>query len=228
MIEPLPVQFGLVDQVYDRLVKAITEGRLAPGERITQDELAAKLGVSRQPVSHALHILRRRGLLIEAGRRGLIVAPLDANRLRQLYQVRAALDGLAASLAATRVRSGSLPGNEKNDGRDLVSRGMALVSAGSVGELVAADVAFHSLLHRWSGNEAVVETVAEVWPHFMRSMGTVLADPAIRERVWREHGEIFEAILAGEPGLAAAAARRHTELIGEETAASLERTASVA
>lgn len=228
MIQPLPVQFGLVEQVYDRLVQAITEGRLAPGERITQDEIAAKLGVSRQPVSHALHILRRRGLLIEGGRRGLIVAPLDADRLRQLYQVRAALDALAASLAAPRARNGALSAAEIKGGRELVARGSALVPGGSVAELVAADVAFHSLLHRWSGNGAIVETVAEVWPHFMRSMGTVLADPAIRERVWREHADILDQVLAGDTVRAKAAARRHTELVGEETAASLERSAAVA
>jgi len=50
------------------------------------------LGVSRQPVSHALQILKRRGLLIEHGRRGLMVAPVDAGRIRDLYQVREALE----------------------------------------------------------------------------------------------------------------------------------------
>ena len=87
MIEPLPNQPALIDQVHDRLVAAIADGSLPPGERLTQESVAAMLGVSRQPVSHALHLLRMQGLAIETGKRGLVVAPLDAARLRGLYQV---------------------------------------------------------------------------------------------------------------------------------------------
>ena len=92
----------------------------------------------------------------------------------------------------------------------------------------AADVAFHSQVHRLSGNDAIVETVAEEWPHFMRSMGAVLTDPAIRRRVWSEHADILARIFAGEPAAAEQAARRHTERAGEETARNLERLAPVA
>jgi DNA-binding GntR family transcriptional regulator len=225
MIEPLPAQLALVDLVHDRLVTAIADGTLTPGQRITQDDIAAQLGVSRQPVSHALQILRRRGLLVDAGRRGLVVAPLDPERLRQLYQVRAALDALAASLAAKRVRAGALPRREREEAGALLARGTALVESGTIAELVTADVEFHSMIYRWSGNEAIAETVKEVWPHFMRSMGAVLANQAIRERVWREHREIVDLILAGEPDAAAAAARRHTEAAGDDTALRLEGAA---
>lgn len=228
MLDPLPVQFGLVDQVYDTLIKAIIDGTLPPGERMNQAEIAARLGVSRQPVSHALLILRRRGFVVESGKRGLVVAPIEAKRLRQLYQVRAAMDALAASLAAGRVRNRLISGPAIERSRKLVERGTALAASGTLAELVAADVEFHSMIHQWSANDALVEAVQEVWPHFMRSMGTVLSDPAIRERVWREHNEILTQILAGEPTRARAAARRHTELIGEETADAIERLSSVA
>ena len=70
MFEPLPNQAALLDQVHDRLVVAIAEGLLSPGERLTQEEVAARLGVSRQPVSHALQVLRRRGLVVQSGKRG--------------------------------------------------------------------------------------------------------------------------------------------------------------
>jgi DNA-binding GntR family transcriptional regulator len=228
MIEPLPVQLALVDLVHDRLVTAIADGTLKPGQRITQDDIATRLGVSRQPVSHALQVLRRRGLLVDRGRRGLVVAPLDARRLRELYQLRAVLDGLAASLAATRVRAGGLSVREREQGRALLARGTALVVHGTVAELVTADVEFHSMVYRWSGNRAIIDTVAEAWPHFMRSMGAVLANPEVRERIWGEHEKILDLVLAGEPAAAEAAARHHTWVAGEETAASLERAASVA
>ena len=108
----LETQPALIDQVHDRLLAAVVDGTLAPGRRLTQDEIALMLGVSRQPVSHAIQMLRRRGLLIDAGKRGIAVAPIDAIRIRDLYQVRAALDGLAAELAAVRCKAGTAPKGE--------------------------------------------------------------------------------------------------------------------
>src|SRR2546423_3740034 len=63
-LDPLP---NLIDQVYARILEAITDRSLPPGHRIRQNELAEKLGVSRQPVSHALHLLHRQGLVRERG-----------------------------------------------------------------------------------------------------------------------------------------------------------------
>src|ERR1700748_1481145 len=96
-LEPLP---NLIDQVYGRILEAIIDRSLPPGQRIRQNELADKLGVSRQPVSHALHLLHRQGLVAESGRRGFEVTQLDPLQIRQLYEVRGAIDALAARLAA--------------------------------------------------------------------------------------------------------------------------------
>ena len=101
-LDPLP---NLIDQVYARILEAITDRSLPPGHRIRQNELAEKLGVSRQPVSHALHLLHRQGLVAESGRRGFEVTRLDPERIRQLYEVRGAIDALAARLAAGRVKA---------------------------------------------------------------------------------------------------------------------------
>ena len=101
-LDPLP---NLIDQVYARILEAITDRSLPPGHRIRQNELAEKLGVSRQPVSHALHLLHRQGLVAESGRRGFEVTRLDPERIRQLYEVRGAIDALAAKLAAGRAKS---------------------------------------------------------------------------------------------------------------------------
>jgi DNA-binding GntR family transcriptional regulator len=228
MIERLDSKPALIDRVLERLVAAIADGTLAPGERLTQETVAAKLGVSRQPVSHALQVLRRRGLVVQAGKRGLEVAALDAGRLRDLYAVRAALDGLAGWLAAERARHGLVTAAVRQQASRLVATGTRLAARGSIGELIRADVAFHSLIHRMSGNLAIVEMVAEQWPHFMRSMGVALADPAIRARIWAEHAGIWAAIGAGEPAAAESAAQRHTRGAGEDTARKLEDVASVA
>src|ERR1700751_4648627 len=108
-LDPLP---NLADQVYERVLEAIIDRSLPPGQRIRQNELADRLGVSRQPVSHALHLLHRqgprgprRGLVAESGRRGFEVTGLDPERIRQLYEVRGAIDALAARLAAARIKT---------------------------------------------------------------------------------------------------------------------------
>src|SRR6201985_3417753 len=103
-LDPAP---NLTDQVYARILAAITDRTLLPGQCIRQNELAEKLGVSRQPVSHALHLLHKQGLVAESGRRGFEVTQLDPERIRQLYEVRGAIDALAAKLAAERVKSDS-------------------------------------------------------------------------------------------------------------------------
>src|ERR1700759_3289241 len=100
-LDPLP---NLIDQVYARVLEAITDRSLLPGQRIRQNELAERLGVSRQPVSHALHLLYRQGLVTDSGRRGFEVTQLDPERIRQLYEVRGAIDALAAKLAAERAK----------------------------------------------------------------------------------------------------------------------------
>src|SRR5512141_2410576 len=101
-LAPLP---KLIDQVYARILEAIIDRTLPPGQRIRQNELAEKLRVSRQPVSHALHLLHRQGLVAESGKRGFEVTQLDPVRIRQLYEVRGAIDALAARLAAERAKS---------------------------------------------------------------------------------------------------------------------------
>ncbi len=90
----------LTEQVYQRLLYAICDGGLAPGARLTQEDLAATLGVSRQPVLQALRLLKKEGFVSDAGRRGLRVAPLETPAITQVYEVRAVLDGLAARRAA--------------------------------------------------------------------------------------------------------------------------------
>src|ERR1700719_3844054 len=96
-LDPTP---NLIDQVYARILDAITACPLPPGHRIRQNELAEKLGVPRQPVSHALHLLHRQGLVAESGRKGFEVTQLDPLRIRQLYEVRGAIDALAGGLGA--------------------------------------------------------------------------------------------------------------------------------
>ncbi len=221
-VTQLDIQPVLIEQVENRLIDAIVDGTLGSGARLTQESVADMLGVSRQPVSHALQALKRRGLLIEHGKRGLAIAPLDARRLRDLYQVRALLDALAARLAANQVREKTAEAMHMSKAQAALERGLSLRAEATVAERIACDVAFHASLYALSGNDAIGETVGAQWPHFMRSMVIVLDNPDMRTRVWQEHEAIFTAILAGSAERAAELARHHTEHAGDETARRLE------
>ena len=97
-LDPLP---NLIDQVYARILEAISDRTLQPGQRIRQNELADKLGVSRQPVSHALHLLHRQGLVAESGRRGFEVTQLDPARTCLLYTSPSPRDGLLSRMPSS-------------------------------------------------------------------------------------------------------------------------------
>jgi DNA-binding GntR family transcriptional regulator len=219
---PLDQQPALIDQVHDRLLAAIVDGTLPPGSRLTQESAADMLGVSRQPVSHALQVLKRRGLLIEHGRKGLAVSSIDASRVRQLYQVRATLDELAAKLSAERVTAGTIGQRERADVLRHLQTGLDLAPEASIVALIDADVSFHSAIYRLSGNQAISETVAEQWPHFRRSMGLVLQGGTRRRQVWAEHQAILDAIFSGNVDAAGSIARSHAEKAGDDTARRLE------
>src|SRR5438477_11896503 len=145
-LDPLP---NLIDQVYGRILEAIIDRTLLPGQRMRQNELAEKLGVSRQPVSHALHLLHRQGLVAESGRRGFEVTQLDPARIRQLYEVRGAIDGLAARLAAERATTDAA-GRAALETALHAGRGIDRKTP--LAQLIALDVAFHSAIYRLSGN----------------------------------------------------------------------------
>src|ERR1700750_2311011 len=121
----LQSQPTLVEQVVNAIVSEIADGALPASARLIQDDLARAYGVSRQPVQQALLLLRDRGLVREAPGRGLIVAPLDVDFVRNLYEIRAMLDGLAARLAAGR-------GTEraKSEGQAYLDAGRDAVASG--------------------------------------------------------------------------------------------------
>lgn len=202
-LDPLP---NLIDQVYARILEAIIDRSLLPGQRIRQNELADRLGVSRQPVSHALHLLHRQGLVTESGRRGFEVVQLDPERIRQLYEVRGAIDALAAKLAAARAKTDA-GGRARLE--TALAAGRSIDGNTPLGELIARDVEFHRAIYVLSGNSAIEEMIAPHWPHMRRSMATVLAELDYRGNAWSEHETIAAHVLSGNARAAEAAALAH-------------------
>jgi DNA-binding GntR family transcriptional regulator len=195
----------LVEQVVNAIVSEIVDGDLPANSRLIQDELARAYGVSRQPVQQALLLLRDRGMVREAPGRGLIVSPLDVDFVRNLYEVRAMLDGLAARLAAEH-------GSEraKNEGQVYLDAGRAAVESGSLHEQIEADMRFHGFINELSGNPLIGETTAPHWPYLRRVMGEVLRDDAqMPQTILGEHVAILDAIIAGKAAEAESLSRDH-------------------
>ncbi|MBI1395696.1 MAG: FCD domain-containing protein [Betaproteobacteria bacterium] len=210
----------LTEQVHQRLLDAICDGELAPRARLTQEELAELLNVSRQPVLQALRLLKRDGFVIDAGRRGLMVAPLDAALIGHVYEIRSVLDGLAAREAAQ--RRAVVPDA-------VIAEGRVAAAGHRLGAIIDADMKFHNLLYEASGNPLVAETANHHWRHIRRAMGAVLQQAGLRAAVWDEHEAILGAVRAGDAARAERLARAHGENAGRDLAAELcrhEREAS--
>jgi DNA-binding GntR family transcriptional regulator len=210
-LDPTP---NLIDQVYARILDGITDRTLPPGHRIRQNELAERLGVSRQPVSHALHLLHRQGLVAESGRKGFEVTQLDPQRIRQLYEVRGAIDALAAGLAAQRVNADAAG---RTHLEAALHTGRATDDNTPLPQLISLDVDFHRAIYRLSGNPAIEEMIAPQWPHMRRSMATVLAELHYRQSAWAEHESIAAHIFSGNAKAAEESALAHAIGAGRMT-----------
>ena len=185
-LQPAP---DLVDRVYRALHDAIGDGSLAPGARLGQEDIAARLAVSRQPVLQALRLLKKDGLALDAPGRGLLVAPLEAARVAQVYEVRGALDALAARLAA---------GRRAQIDPQLVAEGRRAARGHDIQAMVEADMAFHNAVYAASGNPLIAASAHLHWVHLRRVMGAVLQHARQRETIWDEHQAIAQAIREGD------------------------------
>lgn len=209
----------LVDRVYGSLLEAISSGALAPGQRIKQEEVASQLAVSRQPVLQAIRQLKSDRLLENAPGRGVQVAPLDVAWMVKVYQVRSALDGLAARLAAEQ-RVQLDPG--------LLALGRKAARGRNVEAMIEADMAFHQAIYDASGNPLIGQIAGQNWRHLHRMMGAVLQSSDQRVAVWDEHQAIVTAIAAGQSRAAVALVLKHcdraSEYLSTRMTAALART----
>jgi len=196
----------LVERAHRVLLEAIVDGTLAPGQRLTQEDLARRLAVSRQPVLQALRLLKAEGLVVDAPGRGLQVAPLDGEGVAAVYQVRAALDVLAVRLAAQH-RAQIDPA--------LIERGRRAAAGRDVRAMIDADVAFHRAIYAASRNPLIEPSAHVHWHHIQRAMGAVLQRSALRATVWDEHAAIAEAIAAGNDAAAAELISGHDQRAAE-------------
>jgi len=198
----------LNDLVREAIREAIVSGKLEPGDRLVEGKLALEFGVSRNPVREALKALNNEGVVAISPRRGAVVAELSPEEVGEVIELRAALEGLSARLAARRLRpeAASLL-------KDILDRGDAAVASGDHEELSRLNEAFHAELARSGSNRFLAD--------FMRTLRTKthwIFSRIARERAvesWDEHAGILRAVLDRDEEMAGLLASRHVTRVGE-------------
>lgn len=192
----------LREAVQDAIRAAIVSGRYPPGERLLEDGIAQELDVSRNPVREALQALATEGFVVIEPRRGARVATVSRERASDLFEVREALEGLAARLAAQRRTPEQLA-----ELQDLVGTGTALVAAGRLTELPDLNARFHIALHAAAANTILAETLGRLSPVITWVYARRIA--ARSHDSWTEHAAIVAAIADGDAERAGALACGH-------------------
>ena len=186
---------------YDLILEAIDVGVYTPGDRLVENELADRFGVSRTPIREALQRLETQSLLARDGR-SLIVASLDHNQLAELYLVRAELEGLAARLAAQHATE-----EEIHVLAEMVEDDDKLIDDPSA--LARANRRFHKQIHLASHNRYLVQQLDLVYRTMALMATTSLASPGRGEVAQSDHKAIVAAIADRDGDAATALLRTH-------------------
>jgi DNA-binding GntR family transcriptional regulator len=196
----------LATQVVDGLRNMVLSGRLPPGTKLIQEQVAAELNVSRTPLREAIRVLVNEGLLIPIPSSGTVrVVDLSADEVEQLYQVREMIDGLAARLCASR----ELPSRTSDRLRNSVERLATASSPFDLNAFVAAHADFHVEVLRSCGNqwligmEPLVRLSAQMLFRQFASSGERM------KKSIQEHRAILKAILGSDAAKAEELARAH-------------------
>ncbi|TPG59738.1 GntR family transcriptional regulator [Roseomonas nepalensis] len=183
--------------VADELRAAVIAGEFGPGERLQEVRLSKRLGVSRTPVRLALQALAADGLLEHAPRRGYSVRRFDATEILNAFEIRAALEGLAARFAAER----GLEEAARARLEAILAEGDALLSRGELPEgsrpaYIRMNAAFHEALHGASGSRMLGEMLRLSQNLPLSSHHHVVAFEYRRvRRRHDDHHRILEAVL---------------------------------
>jgi GntR family transcriptional regulator of gluconate operon len=201
---------SLAEDAADRIREQILAGGFRQGEHLVEAKIAEQLNISRGPVREAFKLLRAEGLLNEEPRRGTFVVSLSADDVREIYGLRAALEGRAARLIARAHDPATI--EQLRTLADAIDKAVATGDAAAVSR---ADLAFHEGLCALCGNSRILEV-------FDRYVPTLRALLRLDERVLRsldevsnQHRPFVEAIEAGEEETAARLLAEHAEHAGE-------------
>lgn len=194
---------SLEEMVYSRLEEEILSGELPRGKALGEIALAKRLGVSRTPIRGALHRLSEEGLVEILPNRGATVIGINTSDLIDIYKLRERLEGLASSLAATRITE-----EELAKLTEAVELAEFYINKNDTEHIKELDTVFHSIIYKASGARFLSRTLSELHRKIKSYRKRSLAVPGRLEKSASEHREILEAIKRGD----AVAADRLTSL----------------
>ena len=212
------------ETVYQALRSTIVGRRFEPGERLNVEELAREMKVSRTPVWEAIRRLGQEGVLQNIPNRGVFMAERPLERVRDIIEVRSALDRLAAGLAVERIKGSML----ERLSRCLPDQ-LAALEAGDVASYYAADIMFHRLIAEAAGNAYLKGLYESITTHVFPTpfdIATVLPS------IYLVHQEIVNALYDHDHERVDRAVTHHGALLMarlmEQMASEAERKAQVA
>lgn len=205
------IQLGrrvLREEIKAYLVDAIMRGAFKPGERIVETRIANQLGVSQAPVREAIRDLESLGLVESMPFRGASVRQLSLTELAEIYPVRAAIEGVAARAAATRMTEADLERLE-----ELNRAMLAAAEQGDSQGQTRYNIEFHRMIVEASGNTALVR----IWNTLQLATWTFVtvgrSGHTLME-IARRHEAVIAALRSRDPDLAEQTLRRHIEEAG--------------
>ena len=197
----VPDLVGLVEM---QLTRAIVEGRLAPGSRIVEADIARRMGVSRAPVREAARRLERQGVLVARPRYGFIVRRITVQEIDDLFQVRISLEQTAIELACAKADEAGLARLQ-----ELVDAMVREAHLQPQHQRIAADLAFHTLICQLSGNAHLQRIFANIHTEtcmIIALIDAVYDDPAA---IADTHRPLVDALMRRDAAAARAAMGVH-------------------
>ena len=179
----------LRDQAYESLKEAIVTGKMAPGERLTEEGVGHFLGVSRTPAREALGLLLKEGTVARGETGGYLIPIPSLAKVEEIYEVRRHLEPLAARLAATRATA-----RELRQIRQALDAEKKIVATPDTGEFMAANRRFRNLVYLASGNEQLVDCINCYADHLQFVGSLTLADSDVRNISIDCHERVFLAL----------------------------------
>ena len=180
---------SLRDSVLISLRQSILTGEMKPGERLMEIPLSKKMDVSRTPIREAIRILELEGLVTMTPRKGVVVAQISEESLRDVLEVRRALDKLAITLACERITE-----EEIAQLNEAGMRFAEVIGTKDVIEISRADVAFHDIITKASKNEKLQEMMSSLSEEVYRFRFEYIKDADHHTLLVEEHKAIYEAI----------------------------------
>jgi len=198
-------------ELREQLEQMILDGRLAPGERLDEMELARRFGLSRTPVREAIKALLAIGLVETRGRQGTHVALLSIPALIEMFDVMSALEGLCARLAARRATPAERAGMRKVH-EELVEA----YNSGDPVEFYKVNQKFHDQLYEAAHTHFIADQAIQLRRRIGAYRMRATYQPGRMLSTLTEHVRIMDAIDVGDPEAARKAASDHVQLLGDQ------------